>query len=462
MSGVRRPWGDRVISDLRAPFPYFGGKSTVANVVWAALGQPKHYLEPFFGSGAVLLARPDYRPDKHMETICDADGYICNVWRALQLDPDAVAKVCDWPVNHADLNARRKYLLQNADLLKQLTDDPEYYDVTMAGYWIWAASCWIGSGLTRPASMPEVSQNKGVNGKKIAGQRPSVAPSAQEGIHKISIVDKRPHIPPHGTGKGCQKQSVYDPEQYPDRCGQKGVHKNSLGGQRPEVHPDGYKGVHRTAVIGGRPQVGVQEGMGINQQIPLLNHEAGVCRRPCYGANGAHGVHKTTLTAEPEPLLDVRDPYTPGLYVWFRQLSERLRRVRVVCGDWSRICGGDWQDDRGTCGIFFDPPYSAKAGRDPSIYHEESLTVANDVREWCRKRADRKTYRIVLAGYYEEHESLLEEGWTVHRWSANGGFANKAKDKKKCKGEENRHREALFFSPHCHSSGLKRFCEVPA
>jgi site-specific DNA-adenine methylase len=395
MVAGRAAWGD-VGGDpiVKAPFPYFGGKSTVAPVIWAALGQPKHYIEPFFGSGAVLLNRPDYNPTKHMETICDKDGYVANVWRAMQMDPDAVAKVCDWPVNHADLNARRKYLLKNAGLLAQLVDDPDYFDVKMAGYWIWAASCWIGSGLTRQDSMPRVDGEVGVN----------------------SFRGKRPHI--GNDGEGC----------------------------------------HHLAVAGGRPQVGVQ-GAGVHQagQIPILNHETGVCRRPCLGSEGAHGVHKTTLTADSDNLLDVRDPYTPGLWDWFRQLSERLRRVRVVCGDWNRVCGGDWQDGRGTCGIFFDPPYSAEAGRDPTIYQEESTTVAHEVRKWCRSRADRKTYRIVLAGYFEEHESLLNEGWTVHRWSAHGGFANKAKDKTKCKGEENRHKEALFFSPHCHSSGLKRF-----
>jgi len=391
---------------LKAPFPYFGGKSTVAPEVWAALGQPKHYIEPFFGSGAVLLARPDYNPAKHMETICDKDGYIANVWRSLQMDPDAVAKVCDWPVNHADLNARRKYLIKNADLLKNLVDDPDWHDVKMAGYWIWAASCWIGSGLTRPGAMPDVTA--------------------------------------------------------------KGVHKGSITGKRPDIAKQG-KGICQNAVIGGRPQVALQGGVhaleqipslrddrGINNQIPLLNHETGVCRRPCYGASGAHGVHKTTLTADPDPLLDVRDPYTPVLYDWFRQLSERLRRVRVVCGDWSRVCGGDWQDDRGTCGICFDPPYSDEAGRDKAIYHEESGTVAHEVREWCIPRGERKTYRIVLAGYYDEHKILEEEhGWTVHRWSAHGGFANRGKGN--TQGEINRHKEALFFSPHCYASGLKRF-----
>lgn len=105
----------------------------------------------------------------------------------------------------------------------------------------------------------------------------------------------------------------------------------------------------------------------------------------------------------------------------------------------------------------YDPPYGEAAGRDKVIYHEESLTVANEVREWCRERGERKTYRLVLCGYLEEHESLLNEGWTVHRWSAHGGFANRGGGK--TKGEINRHKEALFFSPHCHSSGLKRFMD---
>jgi site-specific DNA-adenine methylase len=399
-----------LFTDLKAPFPYFGGKSTVAHIIWEALGQPKHYIEPCAGSCAILLNRPDYNPSKHMETINDKDGYVANVWRALQFDPDTVAKYCDWPVNHADLNARRLYLLKNVNLLKDLVSDPEYFEPKMAGYWVWAASCWIGSGLTRPSAMPDTTNARGVH-----------------------------------------KTRLYDANRYPDRIAEKGVHKKSVAGGRPQVGVQGA-GVHMAGQIPS-----VRDDRGINNQIPLLNHETGVCRRPCYGASGAHGVHKTTLTEEPNISLDVRNPYTPGLYTWFRQISERLRRVRVVCGDWTRVCGGDWQDDRGTCGIAFDPPYGDEAGRDPNIYHEESGTMAAEIREWCRARGDRKTYRIVLCGYYDEHKSLEDDGWTVHKWSAHGGFANKAKDKTKCKGEENRHKEAIFFSPHCYSSGLKRF-----
>ena len=42
---------------LKAPFPYFGGKSTIAHLVWERFGRVNNYVEPFFGSGAVLLKR---------------------------------------------------------------------------------------------------------------------------------------------------------------------------------------------------------------------------------------------------------------------------------------------------------------------------------------------------------------------------------------------------------------------
>ena len=43
--------------NMKAPFPYFGGKRTIADTVWRALGRPRQYIEPFCGSAAVLLLR---------------------------------------------------------------------------------------------------------------------------------------------------------------------------------------------------------------------------------------------------------------------------------------------------------------------------------------------------------------------------------------------------------------------
>jgi site-specific DNA-adenine methylase len=73
---------------IKAPFPYFGGKSRAAHFVWERFGEVKNYVEPFFGSGAVLLSRPD---EPHTETVNDLDCMLANFWRALQHDPEAVA-----------------------------------------------------------------------------------------------------------------------------------------------------------------------------------------------------------------------------------------------------------------------------------------------------------------------------------------------------------------------------------
>lgn len=132
--------------DLRAPFPYFGGKSLVAAEVWSRFGAVDNYVEPFFGSGAVLLGRPGGGPH-NMETVNDLDGHLVNFWRATRSSPDAVAEFADWPVSEADLHARHLVLVeQRESLTERLLGDPDFYDARLAGWWVWGASCWIGGG----------------------------------------------------------------------------------------------------------------------------------------------------------------------------------------------------------------------------------------------------------------------------------------------------------------------------
>lgn len=43
----------------RAPFPWFGGKSRAADLIWSRFGTDcGNYVEPFLGSAAVWLLRP--------------------------------------------------------------------------------------------------------------------------------------------------------------------------------------------------------------------------------------------------------------------------------------------------------------------------------------------------------------------------------------------------------------------
>lgn len=88
---------------MKAPFPWFGGKSRVQVQVWERFGDVRNYVEPFAGSLAVLLGRPS---EPKIETVNDLDCWIANFWRALAADPEQLAHHADWPVNEADLHAR--------------------------------------------------------------------------------------------------------------------------------------------------------------------------------------------------------------------------------------------------------------------------------------------------------------------------------------------------------------------
>ena len=132
-----------MITALKAPFPWFGGKSKVASLVWERFGDVQNYVEPFFGSGAVLLNRPT---DAGIETVNDLDCMVANFWRSLQHDPDAVADAADWPVDEADQHARHLWLCSQEEFRENMKVDPEFYDAKIAGWWVWGQCIWIGSG----------------------------------------------------------------------------------------------------------------------------------------------------------------------------------------------------------------------------------------------------------------------------------------------------------------------------
>lgn len=134
----------------KAPFPWFGGKSKAAPVIWEALGDVDHYVEPFAGSLAVLLNRPhEANRSYHSETVNDIDGLLVNAWRSIQLSPDETAEHASNPVAEADLHARHAELVRwkRENQLDHLCGDPAWHDPRMAGWWLWGLACWIGSGF---------------------------------------------------------------------------------------------------------------------------------------------------------------------------------------------------------------------------------------------------------------------------------------------------------------------------
>lgn len=65
---------------MKPPVSYYGSKATIADQIVRLLPQHEHYVEPFCGSLAVLLAKP---PSK-LETVNDLDGELVTFWRVVR------------------------------------------------------------------------------------------------------------------------------------------------------------------------------------------------------------------------------------------------------------------------------------------------------------------------------------------------------------------------------------------
>jgi len=296
---------------MKSPYPYFGGKSRIAELVWSRFGDVPNYVEPFFGSGAILLARP-HAPK--IETVNDMDAYLTNFWRALAADPDAVANWADNPVNELDLQSRHRWL-KNQNI-ERMRADPDYYDVKIAGWWVWGISCWIGGGWC-------------------------------DKLHA-----KRPHL--GNAGRGINRMNL------------------------------------------GRPHLGRDQG------IHAKFRSGGVCE-------------------------------------YLRLLSDRVRWVRVCCGDWSRVTGDSVTIFNGTTAVFLDPPYFSPDRA--NIYNHDCRELAKRVEIWAIGKGSDPRYRIALCGYEGDYQ--MPSSWECVAWKASGGYANKNK------ANNNAGKERIWFSPHC-------------
>src|SRR6266545_1170370 len=78
------------------PFAYYGGKTSLAERIVELLPPHRHYVEPFAGSLAVLLAKPP----APFETVNDLDQHLMTFWRVLRDRGDDLARVC-WLTPHA-------------------------------------------------------------------------------------------------------------------------------------------------------------------------------------------------------------------------------------------------------------------------------------------------------------------------------------------------------------------------
>jgi hypothetical protein len=139
-------------------------------------------------------------------------------------------------------------------------------------------------------------------------------------------------------------------------------------------------------------------GQGINRQLPHLG-------------NAGQGINRTTDGT----------PRRSYIMEWFGKLHERLRDVRVTCGDWSRVVKDSVTTRHGLTGLFLDPPYTLGA-MDYAVGGVGG-DLAREVQAWCAANGNNPLLRIVLCGHTGEHDTLLNHGWHTRTWTARKGYA---------------------------------------
>lgn len=360
-----------MVEKLKAPFPWFGGKSRAAAEIWTRFGDVANYVEPFAGSLAVLLRRPHRAK---VETVNDADSYLANFWRALAGDPEGVAEIADSPVNETDLTARHQWLVDQAEFRERMLREPFFFDVRIAGWWVWGLSQWIGNGWCSPSTY----------GGRVGAALPELDRS--KGVHKRSVMDHTP------------KNLWRKMPSYP----LKGMHGDKVYRKLPALGDPG-KGIHGNGT------------WDAGRQIPYL-------------ASIGCGIHQG---ASAGAVLEL-----------FRPLYERLRRVRVCCGNWDRVLGPSPTTRLGITAVLLDPPYDSEFC--DNVYSIPA-NLGAEVQAWAVENGNNPMLRIALCGYEGAYQ--MPADWTCHEWKATGGYASIGNGE--TRGRENAALERIWFSPAC-------------
>ena len=191
-------------------------------------------------------------------------------------------------------------------------------------------------------------------------------------------------------------------------------------GSGPWIH-DGEKIVDSRKL----PHLG-DAGKGINRQLPHLgNAGQGINRKLPHLGNAGQGHPRRAYIME-----------------WFGKLHDRLRDVRVTCGDWSRVVKESVTTRHGLTGLFLDPPY-LKGSMDYGSAGGMGLGIDERVREWCIENGSNPKLRVVLCGHANDHDFLLLMGWHTRTWKARKGYALTDEAVANSAGE------TLWCSPHC-------------
>ena len=282
---------------------------------------------------------------------------------------------------------------------------------------------FAGSAAMLLAAPPDAARIETINDfdgfvanfwRAVAHDPDAVAHAADWPVNEVDLMARHSWLVRHR--QPITEQLCADPDWYDARSagwwvwgGCNWIGSGWCSGDGPWVH-DGTRLVRKEG----------DAGQGINRQLPHLG-------------DAGRGINRQ--------LPDGGTPRGEFIRAWMRELHQRLRDVRVTCGDWGRVVKDSITTCNGLTAVFLDPPYT-KGDMDYSA-GGMGRGIADDVRAWCAANGNNPQLRIVLCGHAGEHDALLAQGWNIRAWKAGGGYALTDEAISNAKSE------TLWCSPHC-------------
>ena len=118
---------------MRAPFPWFGGKSRCAAMEHGKRLATWETTSSRSRGRSLFCLRAQLRRTSRLST---TDCYLANFWRCAALPGHTWPLDADWPVSELTLHARHSWLLSR-NFRQQMRSDPDYCDPKIAGWWVW-------------------------------------------------------------------------------------------------------------------------------------------------------------------------------------------------------------------------------------------------------------------------------------------------------------------------------------
>jgi hypothetical protein len=177
-----------------------------------------------------------------VEIVNDMDGLLVNFWRAVQADPEGVARWATCPKTEIDKQARHNFVYdRSAALVESMRSDPTFYDVQCAGYWVYFKGAVIGGrGAFEErfgSRLPNLN-GQGIFSEQSREQLPSIMGVLADRLRHVTIAcgDWKRVLGPSAIGNGLTAVFLDPPYAGPGADWYDAVYINS-----DDVFPDVLK-----------------------------------------------------------------------------------------------------------------------------------------------------------------------------------------------------------------------------